>query len=123
MPLPLNQVSGMPQMSSAFFGWKNNISLIKIVQTIDDDGFVVETNSVINFKGVWQPMSMEQIAIKPDGERAWQWITLHVEGSNVLFKRGDKIMRLDQRYKVMGVKDFTLNNYSEYELVKDYQDE
>ena len=38
-----------------------------------------------------------------------------------MFKKNDKVVFNNERYKVMSVKDYSLNGFVEYELVKDYQ--
>lgn len=121
MATPLNQLSGMPQMSAAFSGWTISISLKKITQTVVN-GFVQNAETDLTIKGIWQPLSPDEIALKPDGQRSWEWIWLHVEGKTLLFKTNDRIIRNGIKYKIMAVKDYTLNNYSEYHLVLDYQE-
>jgi len=120
-PKPLNQISGMPQMSAAFEGWTTNLILKLVTQTITD-GFVTDTTTDLNVFGTWQPLSPEEIALKPDGQRSWEWIDLHIEGSVLLFATNDRVMYGGLKYKIMAVKDYTLNNYSEYHLVLDYQE-
>lgn len=120
-PKPLNQISGMPQMSAAFQGWTTKLILHKITQSIVD-GFVQQAETTINVLGTWQPLSPEEIALKPDGQRSWEWIDLHIEGSKVLFQTNDRVIYGGLKYKIMAVKDYTLNNYSEYHLVLDYQE-
>lgn len=118
---PLNQIfSGMPQMSAAFQGWKIKLALLKIVQTVID-GFVVNNEALVTFSGTWQPLSPEMIKLYPEGQWSWEWIDLHVDGSKLLFQTNDRISRNGLIYKVMAVKDYTLNNFSEYYLIRDYE--
>lgn len=118
---PLNQISGMPQMSAAFEGWMSKITFSKIVQSVVD-GLVVNTPVPITIDGTWQPLDPEEIKLKPDGERSWEWIDLHVRGKNIIFATTDRVDYQGLLYKVMAVRDYTLNNYSEYHLIRDYQD-
>lgn len=113
----------MPQMSAAFAGWKTSIDLKKITQSVGTDGFVEESETALTVQGTWQPLSPEEIMLKPDGQRSWEWIWFHVEGATLLFKTNDKIFKNGIKYKIMAVKDYTLNNFSEYHLVLDYQAE
>lgn len=114
-----NQLSGMPQMSAAFGGWKIKISLLKITQTVTS-GLVTETSAKVDVQGTWQPLSPQAIQLKPDDQRSWEWIDLHVEGNAMVFKTNDRITRDGVRYKVMASLDYTLNNFSEYHLVRDF---
>lgn len=120
MPLPLNMQSGMPQMNAVFNGWTIRITFDVITQTIVN-GFTVDTPKQVTVDAVWQPLSPEQIALKPDGQRSWEWIQLHVRGKELVFATNDIVTRNGVKYKVMAVKDYTLNNYSEYHLIRNYQ--
>jgi len=113
-------LSGMPQMTVAFGGWEIPITLLRISQVISD-GWVVNLETPVSFKGTWQPLSPEEINLKPDGQRSWEWIDLHVVGKSVLFKTNDRIIKDGLQYKVMALKDYTLNNFSEYHLIRDYE--
>lgn len=117
---PLNQLSGMPQMSAAFSGWTTSLDITKITQTIVNN-LVQETYTNLNINGVWQPLSPKQIALKPEGERAWSWFMLHVEGNSVPLEVNDKVMFGGQKYKVMNRHDYELNNYVQLDLVLDFQ--
>lgn len=119
---PLNvALSGMPQMSAAFAGWTIPISLLLIRQEISA-GFLVNYEETVTVRGTWQPLDPEEIELKPEGQRSWEWVDLHVEGSTVLFKTNDRVLKDGVRYKVMSSKDYTLNNFSEYHLVRDFDD-
>lgn len=120
-PKKINELSDMPQMSAAFDGWKIKLSLEKITQSIVD-GFVQEAKQTLNVYGTWQPLSPEEIALKPDGQRSWDWYMLHIEGGAVLFKTNDRVKYNGKTYKIMAVKDYTLNNYSEQHVIADYQE-
>lgn len=120
MANPLNTYSGMPQMNVAFSNWTLKISFDVVTQTIVD-GFPVDTTVNYVVDGVWQPLSPEEIQLKPDGQRSWEWIDFHIRGKGVILKTNDLIVREGIRYKVMSVKDYRLNNYTEYHLIKDYE--
>lgn len=119
---PLNQAfSGMPQMSAAFSGWKILVDLLVIRQEISA-GFLINYEETINVRGTWQPFTDEQIELKPEGQRSWEWIDLHIEGATMIFATNDRVLKNGLRYKVMARKDYTLNNFSEYHLIRDYDD-
>ncbi len=108
-------------MSAAFSGWTQKLTLNKITQTIAD-GLVQDIKSTLTVSGTWQPLSPEEIALKPDGQRSWEWFDLHIEGASILFATNDRVIYAGKTYKIMAVKDYTLNNYSEYHLILDYQE-
>ena len=71
--------------------------------------------------GVWQPLRTEQLMSKPEGQRSWEWVWIHAKSGELNLQTADKVIFNSKRYKVMGVKDYSLNGFVEYELVKDYQ--
>jgi len=118
---PLSQLSGAPQITSAFTGWESTILLVKISQQIID-GFVQDFAQQIPFRGVVQPLSAKQIALKPEGERAWAWLQIHIKAdSPVKLDVNDRIMYNCRKYKVMARLDWTANNFIELHCVEDFQ--
>lgn len=113
--------SGMPNMANTLNGWETTITLIKITQNIVE-GDLVPTETNITFQGVIQPLKTEQLMAKPEGQRSWEWLWIHVKSGSLNLMTGDKIKFNNKRYKVMGVKDYSLNGFVEYEIVRDYQE-
>lgn len=113
--------SGMPQMNTTLFGWEVPLTLVKITQNIVEDDLV--TSEVkINFKGVWQPLKDEALELKPEGQRSWEWIWIHAQASELNLETADKVIFNNRRYKVMQKKDYGLNSFVEYQLVRDFED-
>lgn len=120
MPKKLSEMSGMPQMSAAFAGWQTRITLSRVVQVVVD-GLVNDTESDITFDGTVQPLKAEAIALKPEGLRSWQWLQIHCLTSPSNLSTNDIIVYSGKRFKVMEKLDYGLNNYVEYHLVADYE--
>lgn len=115
-PPPFNSI---PQIQVALNGWEYPIQFLKITQT-NVDFQTVNTSEVINFQGVVQPLDAQKLAIKPIGERSWQWYEVHCRTS-INVKTNDQIIYNGENYKVMGQDPWVLNNYYRYELVKNYE--
>jgi len=116
--LKLNQVSQMPNMANTLSGWLTKLTFG--IVTKEQVGFYTkETVNNISFLGVWQPLSMERLRIKAEGERSWKWYWVHSQ-IDLGLKNDDTIIFNDKQYRVMGVKDYSLNGFYEYELVEDY---
>ena len=116
----LSQINGAPQISSAFMGWTSTLLLVRISQTIVD-GLVDDSADQIPFQGVVQPLSPKQLVLKPEGERAWAWLQIHVQNSSpVKLDVNDRIMYNCRKYKVMAQSDWSANGYMEYHVVADY---
>ena len=113
--------SGMPNMSSTLNGWETTITLVKVLQDISE-GDKVETEVSITFQGVIQPLRTEQLMAKPENMRSWEWLWIHAKSGSLNLMTGDKIRFNNKLFKVMGIKDYSLNGFVEYEIVRDYQD-
>lgn len=111
---------GFPQVDEVLTGWETSITLVKITQSINE-GDKVTTETNITFQGVIQPLRTEQLMSKPENMRSWEWLWIHAKSGGLNLHTGDKIRFNNKLYKVMGVKDYSLNGYVKYEIVKDYQ--
>ena len=117
--IPLNVRTGtIPDVSGALKDWFQPMTFTRIAKTTV--GFEsVETPTPIAFQGVLQPFQARQLMIKPEGQRAWTWFTLHADP--VLTLQVDEIVLYNGlQTRVMSRKDFSLYGYVEYELVQDW---
>ena len=113
--------SGMPQMADTLNGWEVPLTLVRVIQNIID-GELSITEQKINFQGVWQPLRSELLELKPEGQRSWEWIWIHAKSSELNLETADKVIFNYRRYKVMEKKDYGLNGFVEYQLVRDFED-
>ena len=113
--------SGQPDMSETLTGWEIPLTLIKLTQSTDE-GDLVTSETRITFKGVWQPLKNEELQLKPEGQRSWEWIWIHARSSSLNLETADKVLFNNRKYKVMQKKDYGLNSFVEYQLVRDYED-
>ena len=114
-------LTGFPQMANTLNGWEVPISIIKITQSIVD-GDVVKGEEQIDFMGVWQPLRDEELQSKPEGQRSWEWYWIHAKSGALNLQTQDKIKFQGKRFKVMAVKDYSLNGFVEYHIVRDYEE-
>lgn len=115
------QKSGMPQMNTTLYGWEVPLTLERVIQDVIE-GDLSTITQTINFKGVWQPLRNEQLELKPEGQRSWEWIWIHAVSSTLNLETADKVIFNNKRYKVVQKKDYGLNSFVEYELCRDYED-
>lgn len=119
---PLNQLSNMPNVSNALNGWMSKMLLMRTVQSIDDYGVVTNTEIPFSFIGAVQPLSPEQIELKPEGQRSWQWLQIHMKTPITLtLVTNDRVTINGRIYKIMAEKDYTNNGYIEYHAIYEYQ--
>lgn len=116
--------SGMPQMGAAFAGWTQQITMTRRCDVVsdsgDDAGVVTHKEVSFTFRGTIQPLSVKQLLLKPEGQRAWQWLQVHCFSTTQL-NVNDLVNYRGDEYKVMGKWDYSLNGFIEYHLAKDYQ--
>lgn len=112
--------NGMPQMDSTLDGWETTITLVKVIQNVVEGDLVTEETN-ITFQGVVQPLRTEELLTKPEGQRSWNYYWIHTR-SNLNFKTADKVIFDNKKYKITGIKDYSLNGFRELEVVLDYQE-
>jgi hypothetical protein len=108
----------IPKIQFALNCWESPIDMIKISQS-NVDGDIINIETVISFKGVIQPLTGEALRIKPLEMRSWEWLMIHTRTGVEIFTN-DLIEYEGKKYKVMEEKNYSLNGYYEYHLVKDY---
>lgn len=92
----------------------------QITKTVDATFQVIETATSLQFQGVVQPFTAQQLRMKSEGQRLWKWSTIHA--LPVLSLKPDDVL-IDQagvQYRVMGKKDYSAYGYQEYEIIEDY---
>ena len=114
--------SGMPQMDTTLIGWEVPLTLVRVTQDVVD-GELSTTEQEFKFMGVYQPLRDEQLELKPEGQRSWEWIWIHARASELNLETADKVKFNGRRYKVMEKKDYGLNSFVEYHLVRDYEED
>lgn len=113
--------SGMPNMANTLNGWEVPLVLIKITQNVVE-GELVVSEQTFNFMGVWQPLSAEQLNLLPEGQRSWENVWIHCKSSELNLETADKVIFNKRRYKITQKKDYGLNGYVEYMLIRDYEE-
>ena len=117
---PLATLTNMPQMNTTLNGWQAPLQLVRITQSTTD-GDVNTTEQLITFQGVWQPLRDEVLQSKPEGQRSWSWYWIHAVAGTLNLNTADKVVFNGERYKVMEKKDYSLNGFVEYHVVRDYE--
>lgn len=115
-----NLINGMPIMSDALTGWEVPIELEILKQSIID-GDVVKTAQKVQFNGVWQPMKTEDLQFLSEGQRSFDWYWIHAKAGTLNLQTQDKIIYNGKRYKVMKIKDYSLNGFIEYDVILDFE--
>jgi hypothetical protein len=116
---PLFNKSGTtPDVSGAMQDYFQDMVFEPLVKTVT--GFqVVEVPNPINFRGVIQPLTERQLLLKPEGQRAWTWFTLHSDPVLTL-QVDDVVLWNGKQTRIMGRKDYMLYGFVEYSMVQDW---
>lgn len=117
---PINQDTGtVPNVGGAMRDWFQPMVFVLVEkQTINFQE--VELGTPICFQGVVQPFTDRELAIRPEGQRAWTWLQLHADPVLKLAV-DDCIIYLNVQYRVVSRKNYTNYGYCEYSLVQDYK--
>lgn len=108
----------LPNMSDALLDYFQPMVFTILTKTISKFKVSEQPNNK-NFYGVWQPLSPQQLVMKPHGQRSWRWFSLHSDPT--LSLKPDDIVKYEGiPYRVMGKFDYTRYKYMQYELVEDY---
>lgn len=116
---PLNTQAGtVPDVSGALKDYFQPMIFELVTKTTA--GFqLVENAEAIEFMGVLQPFSARDLAIKPEGQRAWTWLKLHADPVLTL-QVDDVVSYLGTATRVMARTDYRLYGFVEYQLVQDW---
>jgi hypothetical protein len=109
----------LPSMSATLEGWFQKL-IIGLITKATVNNRTEETITEIETNGVIQPLALEQLEIKPEGQRSWKWYMLHCQPSLSLATDDTAIIK-GGRYRVMSRFGYDDYGYIQYELVKDYE--
>lgn len=111
--------SGLPQMGEVLPSWFQTMTFDVVTKSVVDYE-VEEVLQTITTQGVRQPMSAQQLSIKPEGQRAWRWETLHCL-PDVKLKVDDIVIFDGIKYRVMQRWNWAEYGYIQYEICEAYQ--
>ena len=111
----------LPNLSNPVRAYMQRLTLVKITkEVVDFEEKEVET--VINTRGVRQPLPPQQLEIMTRGQRAWKGECLHVL-PNADLKPDDVVRFKGAKYRVKEKYDCTEYGYIEYLIAQDFEDE
>lgn len=111
--------TGLPQMGEVLPSWFQPMTFTLVTKSLVDYE-VQEVLVTVTTQGVRQPMSAQELAIKPEGQRGWKWETIHCL-PNVKLKLDDIIIFDTVKYRVMQKWDWSEYGYIQYEICQDYE--
>ena len=114
----IDDVSAVPDVGMQMRAFFQKITLYKITKQLIDYE-IVETRLPFTTWGVVQPLSGQQLEMKPEGQRSWDWHSLHCE--NGLILTTDEVVEYRKvKYRIIQQRDYVGYGFSYYEMVNDY---
>lgn len=109
----------LPNVSGALLDWFQNMTFTRVTKIVKD--FVLqEVQTNVCASGVRQPLSPQEVRMKPEGERTWKWEKIHALPTLVL--NPDDIITFEStKYRIMSKLDWKEYGYVEYHMVEDYK--
>ncbi len=122
--IPLTYQRGTtPNMGDALRDQFQLLTFTRIVKNVEAFQ-LVEVPTNIEFWGLIQPLSGRQLAIKPEGQRMWNWFAVYAQAApndSILRLKPDEVISYHgKQYRVMSARNFAIYAYIYYELVEDY---
>ena len=98
----------LPNVYNALKGWEQDVVLIKTTTIEIDIGQYQTVTEENPFKAVVQPLSGYTIALKPQEQRAFEWIQLHVRNdAPIILNVGDRVFWLGKYYKILNEYNYS----------------
>jgi hypothetical protein len=117
--ISLNQNTGtLPDVSAALLNWLQPMQVKQITKK-NVNFSVVETVVLINFEGVVENQSPEQIMYKPEGQRSWKWVAIWTLAT-ITLNVDDIVTSLGKTYRIKNKSDWYQYGYINYEAVEDW---
>lgn len=117
----IGSFNNLPQMGEVIVSWFQPMTFDLVTKGIQDYD-LAESLTTIQTQGVRQPFSVQQLAIKPEGQRAWKWETLHCL-PDVKLNPDDIVIFNQVKYRVMEKLDYSEYGYLEYHIIQDYNED
>lgn len=120
--IKINQLSAnLPDVSEVMNGWEVSMTANYVTQTVVD-GNVVDTEVNKPIKGIMQPLKPEEVLLKDEGQRSFDWYQVHVRDDvyGELFTTQILIIN-SVPYKIKAKKDWVLDSYREYHAIRDFE--
>lgn len=111
--------STLPNLQGALDNWYQKV-VISILTKSNIDFQLSETASSVEYMVVVQPFTTRQLIIKPEGQRAWNWYTIHVKGTDFEPCMDDVIFFDKKRYRIMQKFEWSQYGYTEIQAVEDF---
>lgn len=109
----------LPNMEGTLLNWFQRVTFTVITKTVVNH-VLTETETKTDFLGVIQPLDGKKLAMKPEGQRQWDWYMAHTT-VDLDLAVDDKFIYRNVKYRIMAKKNYTEYGYRYYEWVEDFE--
>lgn len=110
-------VSQAPNVSSVLNGCLDPMSFVIVTKAQDPVTMeIVNTTRSVTTMAVIQPLRTRELAMKPEGERSWQWYKIFAL-PDLMMKPSDQVTIGAETFRVMGSRNWSSKGYMYYEIV------
>ena len=114
-------VDSLPDLSDVMTQWEVPMTANYVTQSVVD-GVVTDTAVSKAIKGIMQPLKAEEIMLKDEGQRSWDWYQVHIREAAYGELFTTQILIINSiPYKIKAKKDWVLNGYREYHAIRDFE--
>ena len=114
-------VDSLPDLSDVMTQWEVPMTANYVTQTVVD-GVVTDTEVSKAIKGIMQPLKAEEIMLKDEGQRSFDWYLVQVREGTYGELFTTQILIINSiPYKIKAKKDWVLNGYREYHAIRDFE--
>ena len=119
--IKINQLSAnLPDVSEVMNGWEVNMTANYVTQAVVN-GDVIDTEVNKAIKGIIQPLKAEEIMLKDEGQRSWDWYQVLIQEDYPELFTTQILIINSIPYKIKAKKDWVLNGYREYHAIRDFE--
>lgn len=111
----------LPNLSNPVRAYMQRLTLVKISKEVVDYE-EKEVQTLINTRGVRQPLDPQELEILQRGQRAWKWECLHLL-PNVKLNPDDVVLYKGTRYRVKSKYDCSEYGYIEYLIAQTFEED
>lgn len=108
----------LPDLHGPILDYFQDLSFTEIVKEIVNFN-LVETTVTTNFRGVRQPLTPQQLKMKPEGQRKWKWEMIHAL-PNLVLDIDDQIWFQGEPFRVSSKMDYAQYGFVTYDICQDY---
>lgn len=115
----INLSGSIPSVEDALSDWLKTIKIGVTTKSVVDFQ-LSESIEYIDVLAVLQPFTTKQLQIKPEGQRSWEWHTLHIKGTHQEFCLDDHVFIDGMRFRIMQKFEWQRYGFIEYQIIQDF---